>query len=246
LKNRAILVLLISCFIPSTASAQDSQPPYTAQGISTLGADGVQQANHGDCWFEAALADLARLPRGQERIAQMISYGPQHSYVVRFPDNGSQYSVTLADTKAFGLRDRALWARIVECAQLKRFPNGKGVNDPESGRGALGTGLHCLTGSRTEGAKPSDMADDELASFIYSAVRSQNPILAATKRGVRSPLVAGHVYSIVDIDMSHSAVILRNPWGDTRRKDGQHQSARVRLSLSDFRRDFFAVTRSYL
>ncbi|MBU6450488.1 MAG: hypothetical protein KGS72_01825 [Cyanobacteria bacterium REEB67] len=237
--------MLFSISGPSVR-AQNDVFPWTPKGIGDLGANGVQQSRYGDCWFEAALADVARLPRGQERLSRMITYGPNHNtYVVHFPDNGSVYTVTLDDIKAFGLRDKALWARVVECAQLKRFPNGSGVNDPESGRGAPGTGLHCLTGNRTEAIKTKEVNPEELATFIYSAVSSQNPVLAATRQGVRHPLVGGHEYSIVDVDLGHQFVVLRNPWGSNP-GDQSRSAGYVKLSLTDFANQFWLVTRSWL
>lgn len=249
-------VLLAPMAIPLFACGADSRPPWNARQIADMGADGVDQGPHSDCWFLASLADLARLPRGRQRLADMLSYGPSGSWVVRFPDNGSQYSVTREDINALRLRDRALWARVIECACLKRFPNNQGANDPESGRGHPGTGLHCLTGSNTESAHPQEMTDEELCSFIYSPVRAENPVLCATNKNVPRPLVGGHVYSIIDIDMTRRVVTLRNPWGHNpdssdhgngRDKDSSKNSGgRVHLTLSQLRSHFFVVTRSYL
>ncbi len=244
-----MLVVFTTLIIFSiSVQSRDFKMPYTAKGIATLGASGVEQGKHGDCWFEASLAEIARLPHGQQKIANMITYADDHSYIVHFPDNASVYKITLADIKAWGLCNRALWASIIECAMLKRFHENTG-NASNNEIGAMGSGLQSLTGNQIERKVLNTMSEDELSSFIYEAVHSENPILITTQINVPLPLVSNHVYSITDIDLTHKIVVLRNPWGvnpGVAREPKSKNNGELKLSLEQLQKYFTVVTRSWL
>ncbi len=93
------------------------------------------------------------------------------------------------------------------------------------------------------------MSEDELSSFIYEAVHSENPILATTQINVPLPLVSNHVYSITDIDLTHRIVVLRNPWGvnpGVDREPKNKHKGELKLSLEQLQKYFTVVTRSWL
>jgi len=233
--------------------------PFTAADIAVDGPNGVDQGSLPNCWFESGLAALAALPRGQAMIANTITKGEANNYIVTFND-GSNYNVTEKNLKE--CRDHALWARIIESAERKKYPNSKPDTGPDKlFAGSLEAGMGLITGRRGEPAYPGKLSEEEVAQFIYAAVRSQNPIVAATKNehcpGIKNFVIPGHVYSIIDFDSSKHMVVLRNPWGSNPkniRGDNDHlhlafearEKGVIRLSLNQFRKYFWVMSRSFI
>jgi hypothetical protein len=233
--------------------------PFTATDIAAEGPNGVDQGSLPNCWFESGLAALAALPRGQAMIANVITTGKEGSYVVTFSD-GSNYTVTEKNLKQ--CRDRALWARIIESAERQKYPDSK----PDTGpgklfRGSLEAGMGLVTGRPGEPSYPDKLSEEEVADFIYAAVKSQNPIVAGTRGencpGIKNFVVPGHVYSIIDYDSSKHMIVLRNPWGSNPKHikgDNDHlhlsfeakERGVIRLSLGQFRKYFWVMSRSFI
>jgi len=209
----------------AAASAGPSLPrvkgglAFTPEEIAKEGANAIDQSRYPNCWFEASMSALAQLPRGQRLLANMIHYGQGDKYVVRFPGDGKEYVVSEADCEEAGITNRALWASLLECAQIKKFPNNQGAGGAYDDQSRLEVGMGCITGSKAEILMMNaNTSASELSSFIGGAVRSGNPIVAGTYgdsalRDLPDLVIGGHAYTIIGIDQSRNMVTVRNPHG---------------------------------
>ncbi len=252
--------------VPTSPGASVSTPgqikdyPFTAQDIAKTGAAAIDQMRYPNCWFEASMAALAELPRGQKLIASMIR-GKGSDYVVRFPGDGVEYVITTADLNKTGIHDSALWASLIECAQTRKFPDNAGANGSEGDQSRLEIGLRCITGKNAEViGSVSSCSPQELSSFIGSAIKSQNPIVAATYPsfpGLPAIAVSRHAYTIIDFDPSRNMITLRNPHGkngasfalssDPKHLDFEQLDDGVfKMSIRTFQSYFYTVCRSFI
>src|SRR6202044_3916264 len=102
-------------------------------GVWIGGAQGIDQGQHDDCWFEAAVASLARSENGCRLLSDMIDRSPSGGYTVTFLDEpNNHYPVTRAEMNKYHVKDNALWADVLEAGVMTRFPqllNGKAGNE---------------------------------------------------------------------------------------------------------------------
>lgn len=237
------------------------QYPFTAADIAKAGARAIDQARYPNCWFEASLAALAELPRGQRLIASMIRYRDTDKYVVRFPYDGKEYVITAADLANSGVHDSALWASLIQCAEIMKFPDNAGANGAEGDQSRLEIGLGCITGCKAEIKHPGECTTDELSSFIGGAVTSRNPIVASTlsdfPRNVPQLAIPLHAYTIIGFEPSQSMILIRNPHGRNAARfelpmDSHHlefeqlDDGVFRMSIATFQKYFYSVARSFI
>ncbi len=243
------------------ANAKDGHP-FSAADIAKDGAGGIDQSRYPNCWFEASMSALAQLPRGQRLLADTIRYGNNSGYIVRFKNDGVEYKISEDDIASSGIHDKALWASILECAEVKKFPNNAGANGEDNNQSRLEIGLGCITGCRAETINPASTDVQELSAFIGSAIKSQNPIVAATynpfQLATLPPLVvSNHAYTVIDFDPSKQMVTIRNPHGSNSRpfalpNDPQHlhfeQSSDgvFKMSLPLIQKYFHSLARSFI
>ncbi len=236
--------------------------PFTAADIATLGANGIDQSRFPNCWFEASMAALAELPRGQALMASMIRYGDKGAYVVRFPGDGKEYVVSQEFLEETGIHDKALWASILECAQVQKFPQNAGAEGAESNQSRLEVGLQCITGCKAEVIMPSTCSPQELSTFIGGAVSSKNPIVAgtfspATIGGLPELVFPLHAYTVIGFDASKNMVTIRNPHGANSRRfasttDPNHQEFEqlgdgvFKMNIPLFQKYFHSIARSFI
>lgn len=183
--------------------------PFTAADVARLGSHGIDQSRYPNCWFECSMAALADLPRGQRLIASMIKKR-KDAYVVRFPQDGQEYVITLQDLADAGISDKALWASLIQCAQTRKFPGQNGA--------AIEAGLSTICGAKAEVLEDLHNIDDgQLSHFIGGAVTSANPIVCGSMPDGYMPrpalAVTSHAYTIIGFDPSKNMVTIRNPWG---------------------------------
>jgi hypothetical protein len=95
-------------------------------------------------------------------ISNLIRTAPGDSYVVDFCD-GSQYTVTQAEVKQ--MRDRALWAKIIECAERKKWLKDKPRDSRYDSFGDAGMGI--ITRRPGEAKNPSDMSVEEIGTRLF-------------------------------------------------------------------------------
>jgi hypothetical protein len=246
----------------STTPHGDGQHPFTQADIARDGASGIDQSRYPNCWFEASMSALAQLPRGQNLLASLIRSQDKDSYIVRFPNDGVEYVISQKDLAENGIKDNALWASIIECAELKKFPNNQGAQGAENDQSRLEVGLGCITGCKAEIVYPAHSSVEELSSFIGAAVKSQNPIVAGTlplayMAGLPIIVFPTHAYTIIDFDPSKNMITLRNPHGRRARRfdlpgDQQHlnfeqlENGVFKMSIAEFQKYFHSVARSFI
>jgi hypothetical protein len=209
---------------PLQATVNSSNPylqglhPFTAQAIAKTGAAGIQQTNYPNCWFEASLAAVAEVPRGQRVIAEMITQVSPDTYVVAFPIDRQPIYVSTQEIANHNLRDRASWAAILDCAAMKKFPDNDAADGPQFNRPKIKKGLELMTGESIQFVRPDTCSDEQLAAVIEQSVVAKQPIVMASK----SPQENGHIiqvvtpnhaYTIMAYDSRTKIVTLRNPYG---------------------------------
>ncbi|MDX2105595.1 MAG: C2 family cysteine protease [Candidatus Melainabacteria bacterium] len=228
---------------------------FTPQQIAADGASGIDQAFNPNCWFEASMAALAALPKGQRLLASMIKIGDENTYIVRFPGDGQEYKITENDLNVVGVSDKSLWAALIECAQVKKFPDNDGSRD-------ISIGMGCITGCKAQSIDPEHSSLQELSSFIAGAVSSKNPIICATEAGYKTAsmpdlVVNSHAYTIIGFDAASGMITMRNPHGKHSRKytlaeDPNHRKFEwvgkgvFKMHISLFQKYFDEVCRSFI
>ncbi|MCW5821373.1 MAG: hypothetical protein KIT34_01140 [Cyanobacteria bacterium TGS_CYA1] len=228
---------------------------FTPQQIAADGASGIDQAFNPNCWFEASMAALAALPKGQRLLASMIKVGDENTYIVRFPGDGQEYKITENDLNVVGVSDKSLWAALIECAQVKKFPDNDGSRD-------ISIGMGCITGCKAQSIDPEHSSLQELSSFIAGAVSSKNPIICATEAGYKTAsmpdlVVNSHAYTIIGFDAASGMITMRNPHGKHSRKytlaeDPNHRKFEwvgkgvFKMHISLFQKYFDEVCRSFI
>ncbi|HMY51875.1 MAG TPA: C2 family cysteine protease [Candidatus Obscuribacter sp.] len=236
--------------------------PFTPEDIAREGANGIDQSNFENCWFQASMSALAQLPRGQRLLSTMIRRGEGTSYIVRFPGDGNEYVVSRKEARLAGITDTAVWASLLEYAQTKKFPDNKGAEGTDGDQSRLEVGLGCITGRKAEFLDPGHASASELASFIGGAVRSQNPIVCGTYPASMldkyPPLVIDqHAYTIIGFDPAHNLITIRNPHGRGSRRfslksDPQHlkfeqlEDGCFKMHVELFQQYFYSVARSFI
>ena len=244
----------------SRAPNANADHPFTAADIAKLGAAGIDQSQHPNCWFEASMSSLAALPRGQALIASMIRCKDSDTYLVRFPNDGVEYTVSKRALNGTG--DNALWASIIESAELQNFPDNQGAEGSEGDQSRLEVGLGCISGRRAEVINPGSCPAQELSSFIGSAIKSQNPIVAGTYgdyqlAGMPEIVFPAHAYTVIGFDPSKNMIVLRNPHGHQSHHfelatDPQHlefeqlDNGVCKMSIGKFQKYFHSVARSFI
>jgi hypothetical protein len=226
---------------------------FTAGDIAKDGAGGIDQMYYPNCWFESSMSAVAMLPRGQKMMADMIRYGAKPgSFVVRFPGDGVEYTISEEDVERTGVHDKALWATLIECAQTKKFPDDAG--------GQLYEGLGYLTGRPAEQVFPGRASDEDLSAFIDGAVKSGNPIIAGTKyriSGLPRLVCSSHAYTIVGFEPARGMITIRNPHGANSERfnlpnDNGHQQFEqlndgvFKMHISLFKQYFSEVARAFI
>lgn len=237
------------------------EQPFTAADIARDGAKAIDQMRYPNCWFECSMAALADLPRGQRLIASMIRARGADTYVVRFPGDGVEYVISKDDLRKAGIHDSALWASLIECAQTRKFPDNAGAEGSEGLQSRLEVGLGCITGCKAQVLTYlQNSSVQELSSFIGSAVKSQNPVVASTypyNPSLPEIVVPTHAYTVIGFDPSRNMITLRNPHGknsdrfelegDPKHLDFEQLDDGVfKISVRLFQRYFYSVARSFI
>ncbi|MDR3614370.1 MAG: hypothetical protein P4L53_12475 [Candidatus Obscuribacterales bacterium] len=236
--------------------------PFTAADIARDGAGGIDQSRYPNCWFESSMSALARLPRGQKMLADMIQLAPKGGYVVRFPGDGNEYAITKQYLEENSIHDKASWASIIECAQVCKFPDNSGANGQDGDQSRLEIGLKAITGNRAELIDLRTATPQEVSAFIGGATKSDNPIVAATWQDaylVRFPrvVIGSHAYTIIGFDPGSQLITIRNPHGKNSQKfslpsDPNHlefeqmEDGVFKMHLGLFQKCFYQAARSFI
>lgn len=203
----------------TTASASSSSASgllprgqiFTSDLIAIEGADGITHFGpYSRCEFECSLAALALLPKGRTLLASMIKCpNSQDIYVVRFPGNGGEYQITPQKMEEYGIKDKALWASLIHCAEWM-----------SNSKGDFHDGLTLLTGKTAEVLHANSTTEQTLSKFIEEAVKAQNPIVCQSGDfGNLAPVAEEwHSYTIIGFDSGSGMITIRNPHGANSRR----------------------------
>jgi len=232
------------------AATRESNQAFTAEAIAEDGSNGISQfISYPDSCFECSLAALAMLPNGRELLARTIRGSSREgAYIVRFPADGVDYTITPKEIEECRVRDKAMWATLIHCAVVMKA----------SGHGTMEEGLSCLTGRQAEKLFPEHTTEQTLTSFIGDAVKSQMPIVCESKDdfGTLPELMENsHGYTIIGFDPATKMITLRDPHGANSRRfrlktDPEHQKfeqlngGAFKIHLSLFPQYFSEVVRS--
>jgi hypothetical protein len=170
----------------------------------------VKQGHVPNCWFEASLAAVAESPEGHRLIADLITKTGNSNYRVTFPKGGFSgdcpwVNVTVDDLTAFELQDKALWARVLDCACQKKYPNNIGVEKTN--------GLKILTGMPVHIISPT--AESGLVNETLQRVTDKKwpTIMGTSTDSISASLTPWHAYSLVAYDRDSQVATIRNPVG---------------------------------
>jgi hypothetical protein len=185
--------------------------------IFSGGAAAIHQGPHGDCWFEAGLAAVAHTPKGQQLLSNIIMQDSPNSYVVTFPWRGWWRRVTNQDLRNMKTRDNDLWARIVETAAAKSWPNfiegHRTAGTPFRGEDADVMALTILTGVHARTFQLSRCSRETIRQMLEVGCSQQQPMEASTLVNPNPWIVVhNHAYTVMAYDPATRIVTLRNPW----------------------------------
>ena len=193
---------------------QNEQSADAAAG----GASGVEQGPHDNCWFECSLAAFARFPRGQQVISNMITSDGKGAYSVLFPgDPDRPVQVTKDDITGLKLKDSGEWARIIEAAEIKLYPQNSRLAVTGSKHiPAITRGLRLVTGSKTAFLNFRDGSKEDVLNFLEHGSDGSH-VMVATSEQAESPekqyVIPNHGFSVIQYVPRDQIIILRNPWG---------------------------------
>jgi len=196
-------------------ASKDSSQAISVDDIAKDGANGVSQfISRPNLCLETSMAAVAGVPRGQQLIASMIrTAGGPGVYAVRFPHDGTEYTITAEKMEQFGIKDKALWATLLHCALLLRLHNNY--------HGTIEDGLTLLTGKNPEKVFAANTTVQSLADFIGDALKNQCAIVCESQEDLESltPLVeAERDYVIVGFEPATGMVTLKDPHGENSRR----------------------------
>jgi hypothetical protein len=205
----------------SDAQSNPKQP-FTPEVIAQIGPDAVRQGPAPNCWFEASVTAMAMTPAGQKLISHMITGNAFDSFTVQFPNDPRSFVISEYDIARSGVTDRTEWAKLLECAEMKKFPDNDSSEGPQVGIPLIYRGLTVLSGTNARFKRPDQMSLSEIAQLLSSAARMKQPVVMATKspeeNGHLPQIVTpNHAYTVLNFDPGTQMVLLRNPYGPIER-----------------------------
>ena len=223
--------------LDSNYSYQDDSgtPLYGATGTPQI-AD-VNQGGTGDCYFLAALAEIAY--QDPLTIENMIQANGNGTYSVEFQVNGNPDYVTVNDdfqhlpsgwryaggNTAFDGGAGTLWSELIEKAFVQlNEQQGAGdntsVNSYNGISGGWGEGLTEITGQsfKTYAISTNSSASSvsNTLTTLQSALSNGEDVIMGTSNAAPptgSNLVNDHMFSVLAVNAAAGTVTLRNPWG---------------------------------
>lgn len=227
--------------------------------VASVTPDAIKQGTIGDCYFESALATLAK--QDPEQIIKMIKDNKDGTYTVTFPgDPKHPITVEAPADGELGLFNagskQGTWASVMEKAYGKYLKEHKGKQGHTDAEGADGGGwsehpLELMTGKKYTMKDVHDLSKEELAKELTDAFKNGDEeaitadVMGDKAKGKGGQSVDGfpsqHSYSIVGFKpdgCGGGTVIIRNPWGGA---DGT-TSGTMEISLEQFQRNFSKIT----
>ena len=212
------------------AYANDTTPLYGEGGAPTY--LDVNQGSVGDCYFLAALGDVAL--REPNAIQSMFTDNGDGTYGVRFFDTGHQnkavyvtvdsefVSYTNGYKWSNGSRHTfangpVKWAALAEKAYAE--VNEQGILPRSSGNsydlisGGWGEAIGEITGKTVTTSSPG-------TAGAVDAWKNGQEVLVATGSKTSGDFVHNHMYEVIDYDANKSLFELHNPWGSANAHPG--------------------------
>jgi chromatin remodeling complex protein RSC6 len=186
----------------STAKVGDRA--VEASEIAKTKSNAITQAEYPNCWFEASVAAVAEMPNGHEYLANMMIKTSPTSFRITFPGDKKCVNVFLDELDQFAVHDKAMWARLLDAACLKKYPGNEGVDNS--------TGIAVLTGMPTHFINPS-AGGGGLRDVLADITSHKKPAIIGTLPDLRiGTLVSNHAYTLMGYDKNTGVVTIRNPW----------------------------------
>jgi hypothetical protein len=190
----------------------------------------VRQGDVGDCYFVAALAELAQ--ESPQTIVNMFTDNGDGTFTVRFYRGGAPEYVTVdrdlptdADGRAVyagfgrssGGAGRELWAALAEKAYAQLNESGWLGRDGTNSYAGLDGGysdavLQQVTGRAAGWTWMSAATAGQLAA---AAATGRATVLGSLPAAPGNGVAAGHGYALVGYDPATGRFTLYNPWGST-------------------------------
>jgi hypothetical protein len=171
----------------------------------------IKQGAVPNCWFEASLAAVVESPGGRLQIANMIEKSGDRTYRVTFPEQAfpgdSKYVDISIDEIAlkYDVHDKTLWARVLDAACQKKYPDNDGINKL--------TGLKILTGMPVQGISPMTCSQRQVSDLLEQVVTKGEPtIMGTSTRSTLTSLPPWHAFTVVGFDKKCGVATLKNPW----------------------------------
>jgi hypothetical protein len=193
----------------------------------------IQQGFIGDCYFLAAVADVAK--GHPDVIKNMITDNHDGTFTVRFPDGRSAdvQAPTDAECIMYSTSGRdGLWLTVVEKA-YGAVCNHSGFHaifpcaepfDAADGGGHLSEGITAMTGHATD-TDSLGIAREETTRRKLSAAAAEGRIASLATTSYGSGNIQGlprqHAYTVLGYDARTDTVTIRNPWGCQELVDAQ-------------------------
>jgi hypothetical protein len=231
----------------------------------------VQQGSIGDCYFDAALAAVAKVD--PQAIKNAITDNGDGTYTVRFFQDGQPVFVQVdnelyydknSGTEKYGksTNPNEMWVSIMEKAYAKL----KGGYENIGNGGSPGAVMTAITG-KDSWYTSSNTDSNQLWGLIDWAVKNNRPITAETpsaaegkegKKYDENGIASWHCYTIVGTQEDANGqkyVVLRNPWAYGEAKntgyetdvDGDHDGmldgndGTFRITIEDFKKHYSGV-----
>lgn len=232
----------------------------TRNPLRSIVPDAIKQGTIGNCYFEAALASLAKA--NPEAIKDMINDNGDGTYTVTFPgDRAHPVTISAPTESERGLYNkgtpRGVWACVIEKAygayrrEHDLWSTGNIPSEGSDGGGSLSTAIEILTGHSSDGDMIWCTRDDVLRQKLTSAFQNGRIVTAGSTTDLTSkiPLIGsdedktadgfpgGHAYSIIGWDPDGpdgGTVTIRNPWGGA---DGT-TSGTISISFNKMKANF--------
>ncbi len=229
-----------------------------ANPLASIRLEAVNQGHIGDCYFLAAVADLAA--SHPEKIYQMIKTNKDNTYTVTFP-NQEPVTVAAPTVQELGLFENGgaygVWPAVLEKAYGQWKRNADSPAEGGDGGDYLSAGISILTGKRTDSIAMNNNSKDkqaEVDEVLKTKLKSGDVISCGTGSGEQDGLPETHAYSVIGYDPTTKTVTVRNPWGAaTGTSGGTHGVANLggtangvfNIPLADYCREFDETTYSY-
>ncbi len=227
-----------------------SSPLFGAGGAPSV--NDINQGSLGDCYLEAALADIAYAE--PNAIRSMIRDNGNGSYGVRFYINGSEDWVTVNNALATNNNGSAvfnrssnIWGSLIEKAYVQLNESGVLPRQAGTSYNSITAGwadpITEITGRAmtyyysTDSSYSGGAWDALKQTFVAALGQGQEMWVASyanTSQSGRTNFVSSHAFSVIGYNSVSGNFIMRNPWGTAA---GQSWNTTFEASWADLRAD---------